>query len=144
VNGEPDNAAKLERLYDTFENAGFEEAARVVGEVFDSEVEFNPLQAGEVGGRTYHGYDGMLGFFGELNSSFEEVHYEAPQFHPVGEHVVIAFTRLSGLSVESSMPMRQDLSLVYHFNEEGRVRCVDAYETPAEALEAAQRGHCDA
>jgi ketosteroid isomerase-like protein len=144
VNEASANAAKIERLYDTFENAGFEEAARVVGEVFDPDVEFNPLQTGEVGGRTYRGYDGMLGFFGELNSAFVEVQYEAPQFHPVGEQTVVAFTRLAGLAVESSMPMRQDLALVYHFNEEGRVRCVDAYETPAEALEAVQRGHADA
>jgi ketosteroid isomerase-like protein len=144
MNEDPSNVSKLERLYDTFEEAGFEEAARVVGEIFDADVEFNALQTGEVGGRTYRGYDGMLGFFGELNSVFKEVHYEPPQFHPVGESIVIVFTRLAGLAVETSMPLRQDLALVYHFNQEGRVRCVDAYETPAEALEAAQRGHCDA
>ena len=144
MNAEPSNVARLERLYETFEEAGFAEAARVVQETFDADVEFNPLQTGDVGGRTYRGYDGMLGFFKELNAAFAEVHYEAPQFHPVGESKVIVFTRLAGLSSETSMPMRQDLSLIYEFNAEGLVRCVTAYETPADALEAAERGHADA
>jgi hypothetical protein len=40
--------------------------------------------------------------------------------------------------------LRQDLSLVYEFNEAGRAQRVTAYEAPAYALEAAQRGHADA
>jgi ketosteroid isomerase-like protein len=137
------NAEKLERLYEAFDQAGFEETARLVQEIFSPEVEFNPLAAGDVGGGTYRGYEGMLSFFGQLNEAFEEVSYEAPQFHPLGEDLVVAFTRLTGRSSQTSLPMRQDLSLVYEF-EGGLVRCVTAYETPAEALEAAQRGHADA
>ncbi len=143
MNDGPANAASLERLYEVFDRGGFEEAARVVQEVFDPEVEFNTLQAGDVGGGTYRGYEGMLTFFGELHGAFEEVNYEAPQFHPVGDRLVVAFTRISGLAKQTSMPLRQDLALVYEF-EDGTVRCVNAYETPADALEAAQRGHADA
>ena len=139
----PENAKKLERLYDVFENEGVAAAAEVVEALFDPEVEFNTVQTGHAGGRTYRGFEGMAGFFSELHSEFEHVHYETPQFHPVGTRLVVALTRLAGSERGSSVPVRQDLALVYHFKE-GRVFAVDAYETPAEALEAAQRGHADA
>ena len=139
-----DNAENLQRMFDVFDNEGPAAAAGVIEELFDPDVEFNTLQTGHAGGQTYRGYEGMGGFFGELHSEFEDVHYEAPQFHPVGKRLVVAFTRLVGSERGSSIPVRQDLALVYHFNEEGCVIQVDAYDTPAEALEAAQRGHADA
>jgi ketosteroid isomerase-like protein len=139
-----ENAGKLERLYDVFENEGVAAAAELVEALFDPEVEFNTVQTGHAGGRTYRGYEGMAGFFAELHSEFEDVHYETPQFHPVGKELVVALTRLVGTERGSSIPVRQDLALVYRFNDEGRVAEVEAYDTPAEALEAAQRGHADA
>ncbi len=81
---------------------------------------------------------------GELYEDFEEVAYEPPQFHPVGDETVVAFSRLVGLARGTAIPLRQDLPLVYEFDEDGLVRRVTAYESPAEALEAAQRGHADA
>ncbi len=137
------NADKLERLYDTFEHDGVGAAAQLIEELFDPGVEFNPLQHGDAGGRTYRGLEGMAGFFGELHGQIGDVQYEAPQFHPVGEELVVAFTRLVGRERGTSIPIRQDLALVYEF-ENGRVLRVNAYGTPAEALEAAQRGHADA
>ena len=139
-----ENARRLEQLYDVFEHEGVAAAAELIGSLFDPDVEFNTLQTGQAGGRTYRGFEGMGGFFGELHSEVENVHYETPQFHPVGERLVVAFTRLVGSERDSSLPVRQDLALVYHFNENDCVIQVDAYDTPAEALEAAQRGHADA
>jgi ketosteroid isomerase-like protein len=139
-----ENAKKLERLYDVFEDEGVAAAAALIEELFDPDVEFNTVQTGHAGGRTYRGFEGMAGFFSELHAEFEDVHYETPQFHPVGKRLVVAFTRLVGKERGSSMPVRQDLALVYAFNEDGRVARVEAYDTPAEALEAAQRGHADA
>ena len=139
-----DNAKQLEKLYDVFKNEGGAAAAEIIADLFDPDVEFNTLQTGHAGGQTYRGYEGMGGFFGELHSEFENIHYEAPQFHPVGKRIVVAFTQLVGSERSSSIPVRQDLALVYHFNEEGCVIQVDAFDTPAEALEAAQRGHADA
>jgi ketosteroid isomerase-like protein len=136
------NAERLRKLYEAFDLGGPEAAGRVVQEIFDPDVEFNPLTAGDVGGRTYRGRDGMLAFFGELHGAFEELRYEPPQFHPVGEDLVVVFTRMVGIARDTSLPLRQDLSLVYEFGE-GQVRCVTAYESPAEALEAAERGHAD-
>jgi ketosteroid isomerase-like protein len=142
MNGQS-NAAKLEQLWDAFDAEGREGAARLLDQVYDPDVEFNPLPAGEAGGRTYRGIDGVIAFFDELNERFSHVRYEPPQFHPVGEELVVVLTRLNGLARDTGLPMRQDLSLVYEFSE-GLAHCVTAYETPAEALEAAQRGHAGA
>jgi ketosteroid isomerase-like protein len=137
------NAEKLRKLYEAFDFGGAEAAGPLIDEIFDPEVEFNPLDAGEVGGRTYRGRDGVIAFFGELDDTVGEVRYEPPQFHPVGDDLVVVFTRLVGTKRESAMPMRQDLSLVYEFAS-GLVQRVTAYDSPAEALEAAERGHADA
>ena len=137
-----DNCEKIERLYEAFENEGARAAAELIGETFDANVEFHTLQTGNSGGRTYRGFDGLGGFFGELHSEFEDVHYEAPQFHQVGEDVV-ALTCIVGTDRSSSIPVRQDLALVYRFAQQ-KVVVVEAYDSPAEALEAAQRGHADA
>jgi ketosteroid isomerase-like protein len=137
------NGERILRLYEAFENEGPQAVAKLIEETFDDDVEFIPLQTGEVGGRVYRGRDGMLAFFGEINETLENVRYEPPQCHQVGDDLVVTFTRLAGTDRGTSMPVRQDLSLVYEF-EGGLVRRMTAYETPAEALEAAQRGHADA
>ena len=139
----PSNAELIQGLWDTFESEGFAATAEVVDRIFDEDVEFNPLEAGGAGGRTYRGRDGMMGFFGELAEGFADVGFEPVQCHDVGGNVVVAFTRMVGTAKGTGLPMRQDLSLVYEFGE-GRVQCVTAYDTPAEALEAAERGHADA
>ncbi len=139
----PSNAERLQGLYEAFEGGGLKAAGKLIDEIFDPDVEFNPLQAGGAGGRTYRGRDGVLAFFGELHDALGEVHYEPPQFHPVGDDLVVVFTLLVGTARETSMPLRQDLSLVYEFVD-GLARCVTAYDSPAEALEAAQKGHADA
>jgi ketosteroid isomerase-like protein len=138
------NAERVQRFWQAFEDEGVDAAAALVPETFHPDVEFNPLQAGHAGGRTYRGWDGMRAFFDELYDDFEEVTYEPPQFHPVGDDAVVAFSRLVGLARGTAIPLRQDLPLVYEFTEDGLVRCVTAYDTPADALEAAQRGHADA
>jgi ketosteroid isomerase-like protein len=138
-----ESAEKLQRLYDTFEREGAGPTAELIEQLFDPDVEFSTLQTAGAGGRTYRGFDGMAGFFGELHEHLGDVRYEAPQFHPIGAELVVAFTGLIGTERDTARPIRQDLSLVYEFLE-GRVRRVSAYDTPAEALEAAQRRHADA
>jgi ketosteroid isomerase-like protein len=140
---EKTNAQKIELLWDTFDREGFEETAVLIDETFDPDVEFNPLEAGTAGGRTYRGRDGMLAFFGELAGEFADVRFEPVQCHSVGDELVVVFTRMVGTARDSGLPLRQDLSLVYEFAA-GLVQCVTAYDTPAEALEAAERGHADA
>jgi ketosteroid isomerase-like protein len=139
----PSNGKRILKLYEAFEQEGPEAVGKLIEETFDEDVEFIPLQTGEVGGRVYRGRDGMLAFFGEISETLEDVRYEPPQCHEVGDDLVVTFTRLAGTERDTGVPVRQDLSLVYEF-EGGLVRRMTAYDTPAEALEAAERGHADA
>jgi ketosteroid isomerase-like protein len=143
VTAPDDNCAKIQRLYEAFENEGPAGAAPLIEQAFDPEVEFATLAHGSAGAATYRGFEGMAAFFAELHGELSEVTYEPPQCHPVGDNVVIAFTRMLGSDRRTSAPVRQDLALVYEFSE-GTVRRVTAYETPADALEAVERGHADA
>jgi ketosteroid isomerase-like protein len=143
MTGGSSNTEKLRRLFDAYESGGPRAAAELIEETFDPEVEFNAGRAGEAGGRTYRGLDGMAGFFSELHESFESVRFESREFYSKGENLVIVFTHRTGVDRTTSMPLRQELSLLYEFVG-GRAVRVTAYDTPAEALEAAERGHAGA
>ncbi len=137
------NSERIFRLYEAFENEGPEAVGKLIEETFDDDVEFIPLQTGEVGGRVYRGRDGMLAFFGDIHETLENVCYEAPQRHG---SVTTSSSPSRGLPELTGRPrcqVRQDLSLVYEF-EGGFVGRMTAYDSPAEALEAAQKGHADA
>jgi ketosteroid isomerase-like protein len=138
-----DNCALIVRLYEAFESEGPVGAAPLIEAAFDPEVEFAPLEHGRAGGATYRGLEGMAAFFAELHGELRDVTYEPPQCHPVGDSVVIAFTRMAGVDRRNGVPQRQDLALVYEFSD-ATVRRVIAYETPADALEAVEKGHADA
>jgi len=137
------NGDRIMSLYDAFEQEGAAAVAKLIEDIFDPDAEFIPLQTGDVGGRVYRGHDGMLAFFGEIHEKLEDVRYEPPQCHEVGDDLVVAFTRFAGFDRDTGLPVRQDLSLVYEF-EGGVVHRMTAYESPAEALEAAEKGHADA
>jgi len=139
----PTNGDRVLSLYEAFEHEGPAAVAKLIEETFDPDVEFIPLQIGDVGGRAYRGFDGMIAFFGEIHETLENDAYEPPQCHAIGDDLVVAFTRFAGIDRDSGLPVRQDLSLVYEFKG-GLVRRMTAYNSPAEALEAAERGHADA
>jgi len=70
----------LRRWNDTYESDGFEGAEKIIEEIFDPEVEFSPLLARELEGRTFNGHEGLRTFFGELNDTLGEVRYEQAEF----------------------------------------------------------------
>jgi ketosteroid isomerase-like protein len=138
-----DHTEKLEALFEAFHTGGSRAAAGLVEQIFHPEVEFNTLGAGDAGGRTYRGLDGVADFFAELMDALDDVRFESPEFYPVGEDTVVVFTRRVGVDRRSGVPTREELALVYEFADE-TARRVTAYESPAEALEAAERGHAGA
>jgi ketosteroid isomerase-like protein len=131
------NIESLRRLYETGETGGLEAAGEMIDEVFDPEVEFSPLLAREVEGRSYHGRDGMRTFFGELQEALGEFRFERPEYQPVGDDLVVVFTRLVGTGRDSTVPIGQELALVYEFDG-GLVRRLTAYAAREEALRAAE------
>jgi ketosteroid isomerase-like protein len=132
-----ENLERLRRWGETYESEGFEGAEQIIDEIFDPEVEFSPLLAREVEGRTYYGHDGLRAFFRELNDMLGEIRYAPPEYYPVGDDVIVLVTRLMGTGRGSTVALGQDLGMVYEFHD-GLVRRFTAYSTREEALEAAE------
>jgi ketosteroid isomerase-like protein len=131
------NIESLRRLYEATERDGREAGEDLIDEIFDPEVEFSPLLAREVEGRSYHGPDGMRTFFGELREALGEYRYERPEYRSVGDDLVVVLTRLVGTGRGSTVPIGQELALVCEFHA-GLVRRLTAYATREEALRAAE------
>jgi hypothetical protein len=131
------NLSALRRWSDTFRDEGFEAALAIIDEIFDPEVEFSPLLAREIEGRTYYGHEGLRAFFTELNEMLGGVHYEPAEYEPVADDVIVLFTRILGTGRGSAVPIGQDLCMVYEFRH-GLIRRMSAYGSREEALEAAR------
>jgi ketosteroid isomerase-like protein len=131
------NAAKLRRWSEAYERDGVEAALAMVDEIFAPEVEFSPLLAREVEGRTLHGRDQLVGFFRDLNGTLGGAGYETMEIEAVADDVVVLSTRLVGTGRGSSVPVGLDLGMVYEF-EDGLVRRLTAYGSRRKALEEAR------
>jgi ketosteroid isomerase-like protein len=132
------NLEAIRRWSDTFRDRGFEAALAMVDEIFDPEVEFSPLLARELEGRTYRGHDGLRDFFSELNEMLGGVHYEPAEYEPVADDVIVLLTRIIGTGRGSAVPIGQDLCMVYEFRD-GLVRRMTAYSSREEAFEVARK-----
>jgi ketosteroid isomerase-like protein len=131
------NLACLRRWSETFYSEGFEGAEQIVDQVFDPEVEFSPLLAREVEGRTCRGRDELRAFLRELNDTLGNIRYTPPEYHPVDDDVIVLLTRMVGTGRGSAVPIAQDLGMVYEFRD-GLVWRVTAHGSHDEALDAAR------
>jgi ketosteroid isomerase-like protein len=119
------------------EGGGLEAALDLIPEIFDPQVEFSPWLAREVEHRTYHGHEGLRTFFQELREMLGRVRYGPPEFHPLGDDLIVVFTRLEGVGQGSDVPVGQDLGLIYEFRG-GLVTRLTAFGSHEEALRAAK------
>jgi ketosteroid isomerase-like protein len=132
-----DDLELLWRFHDAFESGGVEAAERLVDEMFDPEVEFSPLLAREVEGRTLRGREELRTFFLELDDALGGIRYADTDFRPLGDDVIVQLTRLIGKGRGSAVEIGQDLGVVYEF-QDGLVRRMTAYGSHDEALSAAR------
>jgi hypothetical protein len=131
------NLERLQRWYGTYEGRGIQPAEDLIEEIFDPEVEFSPWLAREIERRTFHGHEGIRAFFRELGEMLGEVRYGKPEFHPLSDDVIVVLTRLEGAGRASSIPVGQNLGLVYEFCG-GLVIRLTAFGSHEEALRAAE------
>jgi hypothetical protein len=131
------NLASIQRWYETYQGRGLDPARDLIDEIFDPQVEFSPWLAREVERRTYHGHEGLRTFFGELEEMLDDIRYGPPEYEPVSDDVIVVLTRLEGAGRSSTVPVGQDLGLVYEFYG-GLVKRLTAYGSHDEALGAAR------
>ena len=127
------NMALIRRWSEAYESGGFDMADGLVDEIFDPAIEFSPLLAREVEGRTLHGREELRRFFRELQETIGDFRYAPVEYRAVGEDVVVVLTRLLGTGRGSDVPVGQDLGLVYTF-ENGLIRRLTAYSSHYEAM----------
>jgi len=133
-----ENLAVVRKWGDAYDREGPEVIDRIIDQVFDPEIEFSPLLAREIEGRSYHGHDGVRQFFGELNEALGEVRYAKPQYEAVSDDFIVLLTTLIGTGRGSSVAIEQELGMVYEFAN-GRVIRLTAYGSHDEARAAARQ-----
>jgi len=138
------HAETLERYFATYDESGRAEVEKMATGLFHPEVEFSPFLAREVDSRIYRGLEEVLGFFDELDATLDDVRYENREYRPVSDDVVVMLTRLTGTARGSTVPIAQELGLVYEF-EDGLARRITAFGSHEEALKAGEeRSHAEA
>jgi ketosteroid isomerase-like protein len=134
------NLEKIERVYATYDEEGRSAADGLSDGFLHPDVEFSPFLARELDGRTYRGREEVLGFFDELESTFSDLGYPDRQYRAVNDDLIVMFTQLVGTAQGSTVPIAQDLGVVFEFDD-GLARRMTAFGSHDEALRAAQEKH---
>ena len=125
----------VRRTWDAVERGDREELRALAAEAVHPDCEWTPLLAG-VDGRTYHGPDGMVEFFGEWLESFSP-RYENREYEQLSDDVVLASCRMWIESRETGVEMEREIAVLTQF-EDGQLRRGRAYDSRREAIEAAK------
>jgi len=125
----------VRRTWDAVEQGDREVLRALAAEAVHPDCEWTPLLSG-VDGRTYHGPDGMVEFFGEWLESFSP-RYENREYELLSDDVVLASCRMWIESRETGVEMEREIAVLTQF-EGGLLRRGRAYDSRREAIEAAK------
>jgi len=125
----------VRRTWDAVERGDRERLRALAAEAVHPDCEWTPLLAG-VDGRTYHGPDGMVEFFGEWLESFSP-RYENREYEQLSDDVVLASCRMWIESRETGVEMEREIAVLTQF-EDGLLHRGRAYDSRGEAIEAAK------
>ena len=127
-----ENVEIVRRIYDGMARR---DAATVLG-LYDAELEWDSSRTigSLMGGRIYHGHDGLRTFFREWYEAWGNVEYGFGEFTEVGDRVVFVATQRARARV-SGAEVAWEMAGVWTIRD-GKVHRVVWYPTLAEALEA--------
>jgi ketosteroid isomerase-like protein len=128
-----ENVEAIRRVYEAMAKGDFWAA----GEVFDPEImwEWSPSLAGLTGTATYHGIDAVVAATLDFFKAWDWYRQEAEQLIEIGDDV-LAITRTHARMKGSELDVEDKIGEVWTLRG-GKVIRYKAYDTPAEALEAA-------
>lgn len=89
-------------------------------------------------GDVYRGRDGMRAYFDAVDSTWHDFTFELEQCHDVGDRTALVL-RIRGTAKASGVPLDQLVGQVWTWRAH-KVRQVDGYSGPAEALGAVGLG----
>jgi ketosteroid isomerase-like protein len=131
------NVRSLERLYETINQGGLEAVHSTIEDICHPDVEFSPIFARELEGRTFRGFEQVVSFLDDLGRHFEAVRYDPVEVEALRDDVVIARVTLVGSGRGSGAPVALDMAMVCEFDA-GRLRRAVVYRSGAEAMDAAR------
>jgi ketosteroid isomerase-like protein len=130
-----DNEAVVRRIFDTH-NRGPEAFLAVVEELYDPDIRWTPAVIGGLEGRTYHGYDGWRRYYADREEVFGEGKVEVISCEPVGDDVIVAHIRSTGVGRGSGLATEHKIWSVSWFRD-GRVLRQQVFVNRNQAYEAA-------
>jgi ketosteroid isomerase-like protein len=130
------NEAHVRRIFDTH-NRGPEAFLAELEELYDPDVRWTPGVIGGLEGTTYQGYDGWRRYYADRAEVFGEGRVEVISCEPVGDDVIVAHIRSTGVGRGSGLATEHKIFSVSWFRD-GRVVRQQVFMTRAEAYEAAR------
>ena len=109
------NVDVVRRLFELYASGGMEPALEVLDEQLV--IVIPPDMSAEPD--TYHGHEGALRYFAGFDGMLEGIRYEALEWMPEGEHVVVR-ARLGGRGASSGLEVDLE-SFVVHTVVDGKV-----------------------
>jgi ketosteroid isomerase-like protein len=129
------NEAVVRRIFDTH-NRGPEEFLASLDGFYDPEIEWTPAVIGGLEGMTYHGYDGWRRYYADREEVFGEGRVEVISCEPVGDDVIVAHIRSTGVGRGSGLATEHKIWSVSWFRD-GRVFRQQVFTSRTQAYEAA-------
>ena len=129
------NEAVVRRIFDTH-NRGPEAFLAEVEELYDPGVRWIPAVIGGLEGKSYHGYDGWRRYYADRGEVFGEGQIEVISCEPVGDDVIVAHIRSTGVGRGSGVATEHKIWSVSWFRD-GRIFRQQVFTSRTQAYEAA-------
>jgi ketosteroid isomerase-like protein len=127
-----DNVEIVERAVEGFNARGVEGVLPYIHEEFEATTPPNLASEPD----TYRGHDGVRRWFDSFYEVMDEIRWDAHEFRPVGDRVVIDFT-LRARGKTTGLDFGQDAVMVWSFCD-GKASRIELFESMEEALAAAE------
>jgi ketosteroid isomerase-like protein len=127
-----DNVETVQRAVEGFNQRGVEGILPFIHEEFEATTP--PSLASEPD--TYRGHDGVRRWFDSFYEVMDEIRWDAHEFRPVGDRVVIDFT-LRARGKTTGLDFGQNAVMIWSFRDGKAIR-IELFESMEEALAAAE------
>jgi ketosteroid isomerase-like protein len=129
------NEEVVRALFDCH-NEGPEAFLAALDRFYDPEVEWTPAVVGGLEGRSYHGYEGWRRYYADREEVFGGGQIEVISCDPVGDDVIVAHIRSTGVGRGSGLATEHKIWSVSWFRG-GRILRQQVFTSRPQAYEAA-------
>jgi ketosteroid isomerase-like protein len=132
----PSHEEVVRRIFDCH-NEDPERFLAALDQFYDPDVEWTPVVVGGLEGRSYRGYEGWRRYYADRGEVFGEGRVEVISCEPVGNDVIVAHIRSTGVGRGSGLATEHKIWSVAWFRGE-RVLRQQVFTDRTQAYEAAR------